>query len=387
MSKEQTKLLHDLYYKKGMLFGRDKLYKYIQTNHDDMKISRRQVAEWLSKQEIQQLYKKHEEAKDIKSTVLKQPHIVLGIDLVDMQNIEQKGIKYLLNGVDLFSRKLYSIPLKNKEAESVKKGFMLLLKKVKNIKAIRSDNGSEFISDVFKDFLKSKNIKQVLSSPHNPQSNGGIERFNQTLKQLINKQLELKDGYNWVLNLQKLVDNINNTIIDGINKTPNEIEKNPTLNELVHEKDKKIKANSISKQKYKVGDDVRIYIKDDGKWSNDIYKIDKVLKPKNEYSVYEYKLKDDNKKYFEEDLQKIIDVQNRIDVVERFEISKFVRPVVKNNKEHYEIAWKGYRKKSDNTIEPRSQLLKDAPKMLHQYEKKINWKRDRNNKLYFNVVA
>jgi protein-arginine kinase activator protein McsA len=262
---------------------------------------------------------------------------------------------------------------------------MLLLKKVKDIKAIRSDNGSEFIADVFKDFLKKKNIKQVLSSPNNPQSNGGIERFNQTLKRLIKKQLELKDGYNWVMNLQKLVDNINNTVIDGIGKSPNEIERDASTHEEVYEKDKKIKANSIAKQKYEEGDNVRIYIEDDGKWSNDIYEISKVIKPKNEYSVYEYKLVDEDKKYFEEDLQKIIDVQNRIDVVEKFEISKFVRPVVKNNKEHYEVAWKGYRKKSDNTIEPRTQLLKDAPKILHRYEKSINWKRDRNNKLYFTI--
>ena len=75
-------------------------------------------------------------------------------------------------------------------------------------------------------YLSNKKIKQVFSTAGNPQSNGAIERANQTLKRLIHKSIELKDGFDWVSNINKLTDNINNTIIDKINKTPNEIEKN-----------------------------------------------------------------------------------------------------------------------------------------------------------------
>ena len=48
--------------------------------------------------------------------------------------------------------------------------------------------------------------------------------------------------------------------------------------------------------------------------------------------------------------------------------------MIKNNEAHYEVAWKGYRKKSDNTIEPRDQLLKDIPKMVRSFEKQKNVK-------------
>ena len=37
------------------------------------------------------------------------------------------------------------------------------------IKAIRSDNGSEFINKNFVEFLNNNNIKQVLSEPGKPQ--------------------------------------------------------------------------------------------------------------------------------------------------------------------------------------------------------------------------
>jgi hypothetical protein len=57
-----------------------------------------------------------------------------------------------------------------------------------------------------------------------------------------------------------------------------------------------------------------------------------------------------------------------------FKVSKIVQPMIKNNEPHYEVAWKGYRKKSDNTVEPRDQLLKDIPKMVRSFEKQKNVK-------------
>ena len=38
-----------------------------------------------------------------------------------------------------------------------------------------------------------------------------------------------------------------------------------------------------------------------------------------------------------------------------------------NNKEYYEVQWKGYR---ETTLEPRDVFLEDVPKMVNQFEKK-----------------
>jgi hypothetical protein len=221
----------------------------------------------------------------------------------------------------------------------------------------------------------------VFSTPHNPQSNGGIERANQTLKRLIHKSIEMKDGFDWVANINKLTDNINNTIIDKIGKTANEIEANKDDEQKTKEikdKDIKKKKNNISKQKYYPRELVRIYEPSDlmksVNWSDKIYKIEKVFKPRTEFTVYEYKLKDLDKKFKEEDLQKVSEVQNKTDQPEMFKVSKIVQPMIKNNEPHYEVAWRGYRKKSDNTVEPREQLLKDIPKMLNAYDKQKNVK-------------
>jgi len=53
----------------------------------------------------------------------------------------------------------------------------------KTIKRIRSDNGREYTSEKFENFLKENGITQ-LSSPYNPQQNGVAERINRTLVEL-----------------------------------------------------------------------------------------------------------------------------------------------------------------------------------------------------------
>ena len=55
---------------------------------------------------------------------------------------------------------------------------------------IITDNGKEFIANVFEKYLELLKIKHRKSSPGHPQGNGRIERFNRTLKELINRLVD-----------------------------------------------------------------------------------------------------------------------------------------------------------------------------------------------------
>ena len=311
-----------------------------------------------------------------------------------MQKHEVRGYKYLLNGIDLSTRYLYSVALKSKDKKEVLKGFEKMLKEVKDIRTIRSDNGSEFISKEFKDFLKKKNLNQVLSEAYKPQSNGAIERANGILKELIQKALELDEDYDWVKNLNKLVSNINNTEHSIKKATPKELEKAYKNNDkeaidTAKENEIKAKKRTISKITFEKGDKVRLFQPSDKtrqRWSNEVYEIEKVYKPKKSYSVYEYKVKGLTDKFKEEELLKIAGIQNEIEKVDKYRISQLLRPLIKNNRAFYEVKWINYNK---NTIEPRENLLLDVPKMLSQFEKKnkINFypSRDKNNKVRLRV--
>ena len=55
-------------------------------------------------------------------------------------------------------------------------------------------------------------------------------------------------------------------------------------------------------------------------------------------------------------------------MVEKYTIEKLIRKFkAGNNQTFYEVKWVGYDK---TTIEPRSNLMKDAPEMVKEFEKK-----------------
>jgi hypothetical protein len=72
-----------------------------------------------------------------------------------MEKNEIRGFKYLFNGIDMSSRNVYSVPMKNKTDAETLKAFKKIYTQSK-IRAIRSDNGSEFINNKFNFFLKRK---------------------------------------------------------------------------------------------------------------------------------------------------------------------------------------------------------------------------------------
>jgi uncharacterized protein YoxC len=295
------------------------------------------------------------------------------------------------------SRFIYSVALKSKEENEVLKGFKKIFNKSK-IRAVRNDNGSEFINKKFKDFLEKNDIKQILGEAGKPQSNGMIERANATIKELIEKSIEINENFDWVKNLDKLINNINNSQHRITGFTPNEIQKafknnNKDVLEEAFNKELKIKKPNISKEVFEVGDLVRKHTPSDKTrqvWSDEVYEIEKVYKPKKAYSVYEYKIDGFKDRFKEEELLKIVgDPQNKLIKVSKFEISKLIKPVIQDNKIYYEVQWKGYR---ERTLEPRENLMKDVPKMLGQFERKNKIKfytnknqrtKERTNRFYY----
>ena len=69
--------------------------------------------------------------------------------------------------------------------------------------SVKSDNGPQFVSQVFKDFLGEHGIEHRTSPPLWPQANGEVERQNRTLlKELKVAQVE---GKRWQDELQKFL--------------------------------------------------------------------------------------------------------------------------------------------------------------------------------------
>ena len=86
---------------------------------------------------------------------------IWGVDLADMQSLSKynKGIKYLLCVIDLFSKYAWVIPIKDKKGSSIVNAFKEIMSEKRKPNKIWVDKGSEFYKKSFKDFLKINNIE------------------------------------------------------------------------------------------------------------------------------------------------------------------------------------------------------------------------------------
>lgn len=379
LTKTQEHYLYDLYYNQNFKFGRDRIFE--KCKEDETRISERQVMNWLKKQHIYQLYKPTNKTKHIRTTILKEPNKQIGIDLIDMTKYEYKGFNYIFSAIDLFSKKCYIYPLKNKNDAYL--GLINLIDDVNDkISSIRSDNGSEFNNEDFNEVLDENNIKHIFSLPYKPQSNGNIERFNGTLKRQIKMYLKSENTYNWIDILPNMEENYNNSVNNTTKKKPNDIDEENygEINENI--KKSVLKERNSDKQFFNIGDNVRIKLEkpdDYGKlWSEELYTIIKVNKPKSRVSKMFYEVRGLRKNFYNDDLQLINEIENEKEEEENFTVSKILKPVIKNNKPYFLIKWKGYSSKH-NSYEPRDKLIEDIPKLIKRYEKKykVIWEKNK----------
>jgi hypothetical protein len=102
------------------------------------------------------------------------------------------GRKYFVTFTDDYSRycSVYFLRFKSEVLEKFKEFEAMTRNECGyGIKALRSDNGGEYISDEFQNYLKSKGIRHELTTPYSPQQNGVAERSNRTLMESARSML------------------------------------------------------------------------------------------------------------------------------------------------------------------------------------------------------
>ena len=99
-----------------------------------------------------------------------------------------KGVRYLLCAIDLFSKYAWVVPLKDKKRVTIVNAFQRILDCSKRKpKKIWVDQGSEFCNNFFKKWLEDNDIKMY--STYNEGKSVVAERFNKTLKNNIFKHM------------------------------------------------------------------------------------------------------------------------------------------------------------------------------------------------------
>ena len=119
------------------------------------------------------------------------------LDLKDYGPKNNRGYRYVLEVIDIFSKLGWTIPLKNKNAQTINDSFEnILINSKRQPNLIESDRGKDFFIIIFQDFLNKNNIK--LYSRITYLGAVFVERYNKTIRNLLKKpNFENGDG-KWI---------------------------------------------------------------------------------------------------------------------------------------------------------------------------------------------
>ena len=141
------------------------------------------------------------------------------LDLKDYGPENNRGYRYVLVIRDIFSKFGWTIPLKNKNAQTIKDSFEnILINSKRKPGLIESDRGRKFLNNIFQDFLNKNNIK--IYSRNSSYGAVFAERFNRTIRDLLKKIVFEQGGAKWIDVLPTLTKQYNNRIHSSTKLTP-----------------------------------------------------------------------------------------------------------------------------------------------------------------------
>ena len=145
----------------------------------------------------------------------------MGVDLADMQLISRfnKGFRFLLCVINIFSKYAWVVPLKDKKVISIVNAFQkILYKSGRKPNKIWVDKGIEFQNNYFKKWFKDNDTEMYLI--HNEGKYVVAERFIKTLKTKIYKYMTSVSKNVYIDKLDAIVDEYNNAYHRTIKMKP-----------------------------------------------------------------------------------------------------------------------------------------------------------------------
>ena len=147
---------------------------------------------------------------------------VWSLDILDLKDYgpeNNRGYRYVLVIIDNFSKFGWTVPIKNKKAQTIKDSFEnILINSKRKPNLIESDRGKEFYNNNFQDFLNKNNIKLYFRNTYL----GAVfaERFNKSIRDLLKRPVFEKGDGNWIDILQPITKQYNNRIHSSTKLSP-----------------------------------------------------------------------------------------------------------------------------------------------------------------------
>ena len=315
--------------------------------HNIDKVDKKSISQWLKTQPTYSLHKPLRKKFPTRKYKVNGINDVWQMDLMEMIPFARvnKGFKYILTCIDVFSRKAYAQPVKSKNAVDVMQAIEKVIKQTQP-RHIQTDLGKEFYNKNVKELLKRNGIKHY--SVNSQFKCALVERFNRTLREKLTRYFTHRGHKIWYDVLQKIVDTYNKSKHRGIfglrpievnaenehqlweqmqsltNSQKSESKELPLLN---YVRISQISTNMPFKRNFKQN------------WSEEVFQIiaiDKHDKP-TMYTIQDLNNEVIEGKFYREELQDIGPLPPT-----EFRIEKIIRSKGKGKHKQYLVKWHGY---------------------------------------------
>ena len=307
---DKDKIIRQIYYDVDTGFGS------INETYQNAKkilntITYNDVKDFLERQKSRQFKKYH----GYNSYVASKPLQELQIDLGDFtkSGAVNDGYRYMFLAVDIFSKYIHCVPVKDKEPPESIRAFKEVINVIGVPDNIMSDREGAWESTEFIRLLNEHKIKHIISSSPPPFG----ERAVQEIKNMIHTRLEglEKSRESWTEILPSVLKKYNNRIHGTTELSPIDARKSENQIQVYMN----IRQKAQFKRKYpklNLSDQVRTYIKPhtfkkgyQSSWNKNVYKIIYISPDGKEFLVNDNK----RKVYYRHELLKITGIEGKDD--------------------------------------------------------------------------
>ena len=160
--------------------GLDKLYRTVKNHFPAVTI--KEIRKWAKgnlSYSLQEPSRRNFERNKVYASEI---YSLWDTDLAFVQDVakENVGVNYLLVVIDVFSKYAWVRPMKNKTVHSCLEAFDSVLSKGRKPEKLRTEKGTEFLNELFQQYLKKKDI-QFCTANNEPKASV-VEQVNRTLK-------------------------------------------------------------------------------------------------------------------------------------------------------------------------------------------------------------
>lgn len=128
--------------------------------------------------------------------IISEPFHRIAMDIVGPLPKSRSGKRFILVVCDYATRYPEAVALRSIDAENVAEELIQIFSRVGIPNEILTDQGANFMSRLLAEVYKLLRVKRIRTSPYHPQTDGLVERFNQTLKAMLRKAA-ISEGKDW----------------------------------------------------------------------------------------------------------------------------------------------------------------------------------------------